>query len=389
MGLTFAGRSNRWLLGLVIAATAFTGGTVFYGLSRFGLSQEPIAQPTQSAPSKITALGRLEPRSEVIKLSAPLTLDGDRVAELFVKQGDRVKAGQVIAILDSRARLQATLEEAKERVRVAQSRLAQVQAGAQVGEITAQKANIARLEAQLRTETMERQAEIARVEAELRNAASTYQRYQSLYQEGAERAVIADEKRERYETTLAQLNRARAQQDTTISTLRQQIQQEQATLDRIAEVRPVDLRTAGAEVNAAIAGVKRAETDLEQVYIRAPIAGQVLKVHTRAGEKLSENGIVELGQTDDMVVVAEIYQTDIDKVKLGQPATIISQGFVGELQGSVYEVGLQVSRQNVFSAQPGENLDRRVVEVKIRLGPEASRRIASLTNLQVQVGIQI
>jgi HlyD family secretion protein len=50
---------------------------------------------------------------------------------------------------------------------------------------------------------------------------------------------------------------------------------------------------------------------------------------------------------------------------------------------------LQVNRQNVFSNQPGENLDSRVIEVKIRLNPEDSKRVAGLTNLQVQTAIEL
>jgi len=54
----------------------------------------------------------------------------------------------------------------------------------------------------------------------------------------------------------------------------------------------------------------------------------------------------------------------------------------------VKEIGLKVSKQNVFSNQPGENLDSRVVEVKIHLNPEGSKQVAGLTNLQVMVAIQ-
>ncbi len=89
------------------------------------------------------------------------------------------------------------------------------------------------------------------------------------------------------------------------------------------------------------------------------------------------------------MAVAEVYQTDIGKVKLGQQATITSQAFDGELRGTVSLIGLQVNRQNVFSNQPGENLDSRVVEVKIRLNPEHSKRVAGFTNLQVQTAIEL
>lgn len=126
---------------------------------------------------------------------------------------------------------------------------------------------------------------------------------------------------------------------------------------------------------------------MEQVYIRAPIAGQILKIRARIGEKIGNSGIADLASNDRMVAVAEVYQTDIGKVKLGQQAVITGSAFPGELRGAVSQIGLQVDRQNVFSNQPGENFDRRVIEVKIRLNHEDSKRVAGLTNLQVQTAI--
>jgi HlyD family secretion protein len=383
--------SKRWLIGLIIAATAVTGATVFYGASRFGMmGDRKPSQPIETTPiiKKVAALGRLEPMGEVIRLCAPVSLDGDRVAQVLVKQGDRVQQGQVIAILDSRDRLQSALEQAKQQVRVAQSRLAQVKAGAKTGEITAQKAEITRLQAELEGELSTQSAAIARYQAELNNARAEYNRFQILYREGAESASKLDNKRLTLETAQAQLNQATATQKRTAQTLQEQLKQAKATLNQITEVRPVDVQAAQTEVEQAVSEVKRAQTELNLAYIRAPIVGQILKIHTRPGEKIRESGIADLGQTSQMAVVAEVYQTDIGKIKLGQKALITSQAFLGELQGTVSEIGLQVSRQNVFSNQPGENLDRRVIEVKIHLNPEDSQRVAGLTNLQVQVEIQ-
>ena len=231
-------------------------------------------------------------------------------------------------------------------------------------------------------------AAIARWQSEVRTAKAEYNRYQSLYQDGAISASERDNKRLVWETAQAQLEEALATENRTITTLEAQIAAAKATLNRIAEVRPVDVETARAEVERAIATVKRAETELAQAYVRTPIAGQILKIHTHPGETIDEEyGIAELGQTEQMVVVAEVYQTDINKVSLGQNAVITSNVLSKELHGKVSEIGLQVTRQNVFSNQPGENLDRRVVEVKILLTPEDSQRAASLTNLQVQTAI--
>jgi HlyD family secretion protein len=143
------------------------------------------------------------------------------------------------------------------------------------------------------------------------------------------------------------------------------------------------------EVESAIADLKRAQTELQAAFIRAPMTGKILKIHTRVGEKISESGIADFAQTEQMLAVAEVYQTDISKIKIGQKAVIISPIFTGELLGEVAQIGLQVNRQNVFSNQPGENLDSRVIEVKIKLTPEDSKKVAGLTNLQVQTAIEL
>lgn len=387
----FSTGTSRWVLGAVIGGTVVTGAIAFYGTAHLGLGVQSPPDPIQTAPpvNKVTALGRLEPEAEVVQIAAPLALDGDRVAELLVQMGDRVAAGQIIAILDSRDRLQNAVAQAREAVAVAQARLAQVQAGAKTGEIQAQNATIRRLEAELAGEIQAQNATIARWQSEVRNAQAEYARFLRLYQEGAIAPSALDERKLTLETAQAQLDQVQATQTQTAASLQAQLSEARATLDRVAEVRPVDVRAAQTEVNQAIAALRQAETELNQAYIRAPMAGQILKILTRQGEKMSESGIVELGQTDQMVAVAEVYQTDIGKIQPGQTATITSQSFPGKLRGSVAEVGLQVLRQSVFSNQPGENLDRRVVEVKIRLDPEDSPKVSGLTNLQVVVEVEL
>jgi HlyD family secretion protein len=418
---------TRRLIGLILTAAAITGAIALYGISQFDLAGKSESPTPETLPpvKKVAALGRLEPEGEVIRLSAPLALDGDRVAKILVKQGDNVQAGQVVAILDSQKHLQDAVLQAKEQVKMAQAKLAQVKAGAKTGEIQAQQANISRLQAERqteieaqqaaiarlaaeqKTEIQAQQAAIARLAAELRNATMEYQRHEKLYQEGALSASLRDSKRLSLQTAQEQFNEAQANLKRIQSSRQQQLaearanlrriqtsRQEElnsarATLNQIAEVRPVDVQAAQAEVDNAKAALQQAQTNLEQAYIRAPIAGQILKIHTRAGEKIADAGIADLGQTQQMAVVAEVYQTDIAKIKLGQQAVITSQAFSGELRGKVSQIGLQVNRQNVFSNQPGENLDRRVVEVRIRLNPEDSKQVTALTNLQVQTAIEL
>ncbi len=370
-----------------------TGAIVIYGVSQLSqfsqANNEPEAPLTPSPPPQVTALGRLEPRSEVIQVAAPLALDGDRVAEIRVERGDRVKVGQVIAVLDSAQRLQAALNQAKQEVQVAQARLAQVKAGAKSGEIQAQQATITRVNAELDGTIATQKATIARWQSQVRTAQAEYQRFNAIYQEGAISTSQLDAKRLDLETAQAQLKEAKAALSRSMNTLAAQQREASATLNRIAEVRPVDIQVAQAEVDRAKANQRQLQTQLEQAYIRSPINGTVLKIHVRPGESLGDEGIVSLGTTQQMMVVAEVYQTDIARVRPGQNAIITGQAFADKLSGTVVEIGQQVERQAIFSNQPGENLDRRVVEVKIQLSPKSSPIAARLSNLQVQTAIQV
>jgi HlyD family secretion protein len=373
---------------LMIVATVIVGTTTFYGFSRLVSTRQSVPEQTPQI-RQISALGRLEPASEVVRVSVPMMLANDRVAKLLVQRGDRVSAGQVIAILSSRDRLQTALLEAQEQVKVAQANLAKVQAGAKQGEIVAQQAEIARLEADREGNIATQTATVNRLVSELKNAETEFNRYQSLFQDGAVSASQRDSKRLTFETSQRSLQEAQAALDRIKNTSPQELNRARATLAQISEVRPVDVRVAQAEVERSIALVNQAEVNLAESSIRAPISGRIFEIHARDGEKVGNDGIVELGQTDLMEVVTEVYQTDIAQIRQGQQAAISSESFAGEVRGMVHQIGLQVTQQQVSSGTPGENLDRRIVEVRIRLNSEDSQRVAALTNLQVQVAIKL
>ena len=186
-----------------------------------------------------------------------------------------------------------------------------------------------------------------------------------------------------------QLNEARATLNRTQSTLNAQLAEARATLEETAEVRPVDIQIAQAELKQAEAAVATAQADMELAYVRAPVDGEILDIHTRPGEALSEKGIAEIGQTDQMMVVAEIDQNDVDRVKIGQKAAITSGVFSEELQGKVHQVGSLISKNDILDTDPAADEDSRVVEVEILLEPEDSQKVAKLTNLEVDVVIEL
>jgi HlyD family secretion protein len=385
-------RLSRPLTLLAIAATLATGGVMAYTVWAGRIPQSSTTPSTVISTPQIktvTALGRLEPEGEAIALSAPTSAEGNRVDQLLVKEGDRVRKGQAIAILNSRDRFQASVMQAQEQVRVAQAKLDQVRAGAKTGEIQAQRSQIAQLEAERVGDLNAQAATVARLEAEVQNAQVEYQRYALLYQNGAVSASQRDSKRLTLTTSQKQLQEAQAARDRTRNSRQQQLNEARATLDRIAEVRPVDVQVAQADVRQALAAVEQAKANLEQASVRSPQDGQILKIYTRPGELISNDGIAEIGRTQQMFAIAEVYQSDIKNIRPGQTAQVSSDSIDSELIGTVEQVGYKVLRQDIVNSDPSANIDGRIVEVKIRLNADSSGKAARLTNQQVKVVIKL
>ncbi|MBW4644671.1 MAG: ABC exporter membrane fusion protein [Goleter apudmare HA4340-LM2] len=375
-----------------IVVSLLVGGISFYTIKRFQYSAPPETQaPTKKLPeiTTVTALGRLEPKGAVIKLSANVSAEGSRVEELLVKEGDRVQKGQVIAILDSRDRLQAAFQEAQEQVKVAQANLAKIQAGAKRGQITAQQAVIDRLKAERQGDIEAQAATMARLQAQVQNAEAEDKRYQQLYQEGAISASQQESKRLTLESARKSLQEAQAKLYRTQSVNQQQLKEAIANLEQIAEVRGVDVASDQAEVDRIQAALNLAKANLQQAYVRSPQEGQVFEIHTRPGELVSDDGIISIGETSQMYAVAEVYESDISNIHPGKRVRVINDFLPSELQGTVDRVGLQVRRQNVINTDPSSNIDGRVIEVHVRLDQASSQKAAKLTNMQVKVVIEL
>ena len=138
-------------------------------------------------------------------------------------------------------------------------------------------------------------------------------------------------------------------------------------------------------VKVAAAGLEGARAELERAHVLSPVDGRVLAVHARAGERVGPEGIVALGRTGEMYAVAEVYESDIARVKLGQQAVVTSPVLPEPLTGTVEWIKLQVGKLDVLGTDPAARKDARVVEVEIRL--DDGEQAAGLTNLQVEVEI--
>ena len=356
--------------------------------------EETEAAPVAVELDSIVALGRIEPEGEVIRLSVPNAADS-RVNEIRVAEGDRIEADQVIAVLQGAERRQADLQAAYALVKQRQAELSQIQSGSvKAASVEAQQAQINRLEAQLTTQAQQRQADIELAQANLREAEVNYQRYRELAAVGAESRSQLDIAQRNYETAQAELAQKQAALDETETTVRSQIVEAQARLVELRQTTPEAIAIAQAQLEQAQMQVAQRQADLDDVMVRAPVAGQILKINTQVGEQVNtQEGIVELAQTDQMMVLAEVYETDIRQVSLGQSVTVTSEygGTAQELMGTVDQIGLQIGTASFGEgdADPTQDVNARVVTGKVRLDDEASEAVAALTGMQVRVAIAV
>lgn len=424
---TFTKNGRQLAIASAILGIAMLIGTGIYTIRQSNPNHESIISvPEKAEITSVSALGRIEPQGEVINVAASPSMSGAKVKTLLVEEGSQVKKGDVIAITTDYYSQQAELNRAEKEVKVAEANLAIIKAGAKEGEINAQKAiierlnaqlqgqktmdqaKIARLQAQLTTERQEKQATIGRIQAELNNVRSDLQRYQKLADEGAiseselaqrqlavatanESVAEAQASYQKTVTTLEEeIIEAKAQKEQNNNTLVKQIIEAEARLDEIAEVRSVDVAQAQAELEKAIAMLKQAQIDLDLTQIKAPIEGEILDIKAYPGENIDNvDGVVEIGNTQQMLVVAEVYESDISKVKLGQVVKIRSENnsFQEAIEGKVIEISSKIGKKDVLETDPAASVDARVVEVKIAINPQDNNTVKNLIYSQVIVNI--
>jgi HlyD family secretion protein len=356
----------------------------------------PAATPVAATPVKaLSAIGRLEPEGEVIRVSVPNAQDS-RVNRLLVKEGDRVQENQVIAILQGIDRRSADLQDAEALKRLRQAELKKSKQGdAKPSALIAQAATVNRLELQLEAQVKQKLAAIANAKAVLKEAEQNYRRRKSLADQGAIAQAEVDLAQRNQDTAEATVREREADLEGVKTTVQAQIDEENAKLDELSEVKPVDEEIAQAQLEQANVTVIQRQTDLDDVKVRAPVSGQVLRINTRIGEQVNvAQGIVELARTDRMFVIAEIAESDVGQIKVSQTASIVTDygGFVGEIQGIVEQVGLQIGRRTIPDVKVNgtmQDSNARIVEVKIRVDPKDNAKVQAFTGMQVRVRINL
>jgi HlyD family secretion protein len=293
-------------LGLLFGI-ALGGAGVFVWKNYSGDGRSPGQTGVTVTKTKVSSLGRIQPKGGVISVFG---LPGDRIEKLSAKLGDKVVKDTILAELASHKDRE--LERDLVAVQLREARAQRTAIGeAGKAKIAAIDAEIVQLQSGRDGDLKAQDARIASLILQIRVAYNGWQRLKSL-----ERTPVSAQDLEKsellYRQAESELTAARAIRDKT----EKGYDQNDAVLKakRSAAVAELEEALKRVPVASLAENLKIAERRLEVTKVKAPVAGTVLKVIGHEGDATGTEPIFQLADTGAMVVLAEVYETDIQQL---------------------------------------------------------------------------
>lgn len=343
--ITFLRARWGWLLAGVI---------ILAGLGGWALYQQQLAAEAQAAEQASIRAETLERGNLSATVSATGSLQANQlanlvflvpgtVAEVSVKSGDTVKAGQVLVRLDT-ADLQLALSQAKSALEIAKLQRQQLLDGPSEDDINIAKANVRAANAaayDLQKGAGEEEVKIAQLQYD--QAQSDYQKqleqWANLVEFGNANPQFAppqeslDRLKQSADNLYYQAEIARLQLEQTqspgdpgsLSVAYARIKQAQAQLDQLlAKPTQVQLDQADLSVAQAELAVEQAQERLARTELRAPFDGLVAVVNAKVGEPSGTGGApVSMIDTSRFLLDVNVNEVDVAQLALGQTVNVV------------------------------------------------------------------
>ncbi|MCW2272990.1 HlyD family efflux transporter periplasmic adaptor subunit [Rhodoblastus acidophilus] len=302
---------------------------------------------SRADPYAAAAPGLVEPLGEERQIASQVIGIIDKV---LVEENDAVAANQPIAIIVN----------GEQAARVAATRAQLAEAQAQLEKLL----NGARPE-----ERREAKALLEQLDAELQLAQLDYDRKKPLRASGAASQAALDQS----SSALGSLKMRRT-----------------AMAERVAVIeagaRVEDIAAARAVVERLKAETTFAEAQLEKFTIRSPIAGTLLRRQRNAGEAVTNidpTPIAIVGDLSRLRVRAEVDETDIGRIAVGQRVEVTADAYPGKkFGGTVARIAQRLGAKAVQTGRPSEKVDMKVLQAMIDLDPEVRLPVG----LRIDVG---
>ena len=254
-----------------------------------------------------------------------------RILELRVSEGDYVKAGDTLAILDA-PEVRAKMEQA----RSAESAAAAIELKAQNG---ARKEQIQGAYSVLQ-----------QAKAGYEIAEKSYQRIQRLYDEGVMSAQKRDEVYANYKAMEAQMKAAQSQYDMAVNGARME--------DKLA---------ASAQVGRAKGAVQEVNSYIHETVQIAQKEGEVANIYPKVGELVGTGSpIMSIAVMDDMWGTFNVREDQLNGIQVGSEFTAFVPAFNKDVKMKVYYMKDQGSYAVWKATKANGQYDLKTFEVKAR-----------------------
>ena len=335
-------RNNRLLWILLAAAGVLIAVAVIQGRNK-KVGEKVYVEKVgkRTILETVAASGRIYPEKEV-KISSDVS---GEVVELKVKEGDSIKAGQLLARVNPE---------------IYKNQLERGEAS-----LNASKAQLSNAQAQIKTlesQKVQAQAQRDQIQAQLANAKTSFDRNNKLHDQG----VISDADFETAQATFRQTEANLRSSDAAIQT---SIANVEASLDNV--------KTAEFNVKGSEASFKESRTNLNKTSIYAPVDGIVSKLTIQKGERvvgtaqMSGTEMMRVANMNAMEVQVDVSENDILRISVGNEVDIDVDAYPGKkFKGRISEIAN--TAENAFTTTGNVNLTTDQVTnfvVKVRIDP--------------------
>jgi HlyD family secretion protein len=368
-----------------LLGAALGGAGVYIWRQYYEGRHSPGPASVEVTKTKISALGRIEPVGGVISVFG---LPTDRIEKLSAKQGDEVAKDAILAELTSRKDRELERDLVASQLREARAQRAAID-NAGKAKIAVIDAEIAQLRSGRVDDLKAQDSKIAALSLQSQVAHDDWNRLKGL-----QRTPVSAQDLEKSELLSRQadseLTAARAIRDKTENSYDQNDTALQAK--RNAAVAELNEALNRVPADSLADNLKIAERHVEVTQVKAPVAGRILKVIGHEGDVTGNQPIFQLADTRTVDVIAEVYETDMQLLdawlnEAPVQTTITSRALGKSLTGEVQrrQVSHLIAKNQLFSLNPREDIDRRVVEVRVVVGPESVELASHYLGLEVQV----
>lgn len=318
------GRTNKFRLGTAagVALIAMAAAALWVMPARQTSSAQDTAKPAQPP---LIARGYTDaPEGTAVVAGDPA--GGSVLVELRVRDGQKVKKDEVIAVLSNYARADVTLRMAEADLTKLKQNNEFVLKGTRLSEIALQEATLKSSIEQNKLDALQRA-----------------------------RSGKPPDQRE-IETALA---------DQALERQKVRVQLLKTTLDNDLAQYEIDLVNTQSRVDSA-------KRTLEDALVRTPLDGVVVQIFSRQGERVSPAGIVKIVDMNQLRVLADVDELHVGRLKPGGKVDVTFRGNNDVYKGTIERIAPTVKRMQRVEPDGGSSTDARVVQVEIKIDDSSS-----------------